>query len=117
MGTELITVPGIVNIAAVVALGAFLWRMLGKRFDALETGVNKVDARVNGVEAKIDKVDVSVAKLQAQYEGLKGQVEGLDRKVEGWAKDHQHLVGELAEFRGEMRGRLGAPAPQDAGVT
>ena len=40
----------------------------------------------------------------------------MEGKVDGLARDHQRLTNELFEFRGEMRGRLGTPAPQDAGM-
>ena len=144
MGTEVV-VPGVANLAAIMALGVFLWRVFGKRldvidarFDKMEAGFDarfdkfdgrfaEVDAKFGKMEAKFDlrfdkvdgrlgAIDVSVGKLEAQFDGLQGRFGTLEGKVDGLAKDHQRLTHELSEFRGEMRGRLGTLAPQDAGA-
>ena len=142
MGTEVV---GVVNLAAIVALAAFLWRVYGKRLDAIDARLVNVDRSFEKMEAKFDgsfagvdekfekmeskfnrrfdkvdgrlgAIDVSVGKLEAQFDGLRGRFDTLEGKVDGLAKDHQRLTNELSEFRGEMRGRLGTFVPQDPGV-
>ena len=155
MGIQVI-VPGVTTVVAVVTMTVFLWRVFGKRFDALDARLDTVDQRFVTMEAKVDErfgkvderfekmeakvderfgkmeakfddrlgkvdarlgaIEVSVAALGGQFEGLRDRFGTLEGKVDGLAADHQRLSGELAEFRGEMHGRLGTLAPPVAGA-
>lgn len=131
MGTEVI-VSGVAYTATVLAMTVFLWRVFGKRFDAmdarqeefdrkLETMESKFDRRWDKVDGRLGAIEAGVGKLEGQFDGLRdrfGTLEGrfntLDGKVDGLATDHRHLTSELAEFRREMHGRFGTFVPQSA---
>ena len=126
MGIQVI-VPGMTTVVAVVTMTVFLWRVFGKRFDALDARLDTVDKRFETMEAKVDRrfekvdtrlgaIEVGVAALGGQFEGFRDRFGTLEGKVDGLAADHQRLSGELAEFRGEMHGRLGTLSPPAAGA-
>ena len=122
-------------MAAVLALGLFLWRVFSRmhadvvvrfdkvdeRLDRVETGLEKVERRVGAVEVRIESVEGKIVVLDSRIvalEGRMGSVEGrvgsienqlgtLDHKVDRLSDDHQTLGRELSEFRGEMRGHFG----------
>ena len=107
-------VPGITYVVPVVAMAVFLWRVFGKRFDALDARLERVDERFEKVDARLGAIEVGVATLGGQFGGLRDRFGTLEGKVDGLAADHQRLSSELAEFRGEMHDRLGVLAPPAA---
>ena len=122
-------------IAAVLALGLFLWRVFSRmhadlvvrfdkvdeRLDRVETGLGKVERRVGSLEVRMESVEGKIVLLEGRVSSLEvrmdsldgrmGSVEKrlgtLDHKVDRLADDHQTLGRELSEFRGEMRGHFG----------
>ncbi|MDE0192896.1 MAG: hypothetical protein OXQ90_16200 [Gammaproteobacteria bacterium] len=103
MGLEVIA-PTATQLAAVLALGLFLWRVFTKRLDA-------VDVRLDRVEGRLGDIENRVGLLEGRVGSLEGRFDSLERKVDTLAVDHHGLSRELSEFRGEMRGRLDALVP------
>ena len=81
----------VTQIAAVIALGVFLWQVFNRRLD--------------GVDARFDRV---VADMDVKFGKVDARFDSLVTKVDDLARDHQNLARELSEFRGEIRGRLDA---------
>ena len=89
MGTEVV-VPGVANLGAtlgaILALAVFLWRVFGKRLDAIVTRLDKVDENFEKMEAKFDgrfdKVDENFEKMEAKFEGRFDKVDGRFDKVD-----------------------------------
>ena len=118
MGTEVV-VPGVANLGAtlgaILALAVFLWRVFGKRLDAIVTRLDKVDENFEKMEAKFDgrfdKVDENFEKMEAKFEGRFDKVDGrfdkVDRrfdKVDGRLNAIDVSVGKLeAQFEGLQR--------------
>ena len=108
--------PGAPYVAAVL-VGAFLWRVFVRMLTGME---GRFDDRFNQIENSFRQVENSFQQMESRFENrfvsLETRFESLDKKVDGLAADHHSLSRELSEFRGEMRGRLGALVPQDPGM-
>ena len=126
MGTEVIAL-GASFLASVFAFGVFMWRVFVKMLEQLsaridqqfvglddkfsnrfETLDRKIDDRFEVLDRKIDdRFETLDRKIDEKIQPIEEKVDKLDRKVDELAKDHQSLARQLAEFRGEVRGRLG----------
>lgn len=122
MGTEVIAL-GMSFLASVFAFGVFMWRVVVKMFeqfsarieqqfmridDRFETLDRKIDDRFETLDRKIDdRFETLDRRIDEKIQPIEAKVDKLDRKVDELAKDHQTLARQLAEFRGEVRGRLG----------
>ena len=134
MGTEVIAL-GASFLASVFAFGVFMWRVFVKMFeqfgarmdqqftridDRFETLDRRIDDRFETLDRKIDDRFVTLdRRIDEKIQPIEAKVDKLDRKVDELAKDHQSLARQLAEFRGEVRGRLGEltlPGPQQEPV-
>lgn len=134
MGTEVIAL-GASFLASVFAFGVFIWRVVVKMFEQFsarieqrfvnlddkfsnrfETLDRKIDDRFDTLDRKIDdRFETLDRRIDDKIHPIEAKVDKLDRKVDELAKDHQSLARQLAEFRGEVRGRLGElalPGPQ-----
>ena len=134
MGTEVIAL-GASFLASVFAFGVFMWRVFVKVFEQFgakidqqfvnlddrfsnrfETLDRKIDDRFETLDRKIDdRFEILDRRIDEKIQPIEAKVDKLDAKVDGLAKDHQTLARELAEFRGEVRGRfaeLSLPGPQ-----
>ena len=113
MGLEVIA-PTATQLAAVLALGVFLWRVFSKRFDAVDVRFDRVEGRLGDIENRVGSLEGRVGSLESRVGSLEGRFDSLDRKVDALAADHHGLSRELSEFRGEMRGRMDALFPPPA---
>ena len=88
-------------------------RKIDDRFETLD---RKIDDRFETLDRKIDdRFEILDRRIDEKIQPIEAKVDKLDAKVDGLAKDHQTLARELAEFRGEVRGRfaeLSLPGPQ-----
>lgn len=98
---------GASNFASVVALGVFLWRVFGARFDSVDARLDKVEVRLGKVEERLGGIEGRVDSLEARFDSLEG-------RFDGFVTDHHGLARELSEFRGEVRGRLDMAFPRSA---
>ena len=124
------------SVALVLALGVFLWRAFARmladlnarfdrmddRFDRMDDRFDRMDDRFDSmdrqfderfavVDERFDQVNGRLVGIEGRVDTLEGRFDTLEGKVDALAKDHQSLARELAEFRGEMRGRLDALVP------
>ncbi len=121
MGTEVIAL-GASFLASVFAFSVFMWRVVVKMFEQFGTRMEqqfiRVDDRFEALDRKIDdRFETLDRRIDDKIQPIEAKVDKLDRKVDELAKDHQSLARQLAEFRGEVRGRLGEltlPGPQQA---
>ena len=130
MGIEVIAL-GASFLASVFAFGVFMWRVFVKMFeqfgarmeqqfarvdDRFETLDRRIDDRFETLDRKIDdRFETLDRRIDDKIQPIEAKVDRLDRKVDELAKDHQTLARQLAEFQGEVRGRLGElalPGPQ-----
>ena len=80
----------------------------GKIDDRFETLDGKIDDRFETLDGKIDdRFETLDRRIDEKIQPIEAMVDRLDVKVDELAKDHQSLARQLAEFRGEVRGRLG----------
>lgn len=124
MGIEIAL--GASNFASVVALGVFLWRVFGARFDSVDARLDEYVARLGNIDSRLGKVDgrlgvieARVASLEVRFDSLEGRLvslegrfDSLEGRFDGFGADHHSLARELSEFRGEMRGRLEMAFPR-----
>ena len=110
---------GASNFASVVALGVFLWRVFGARFDSVDARLDqfddrlgKVDERLGGIERRLGSLEVRFDSLEGRLVSLEGRFDSLEGRFDGFGADHHSLARELSEFRGEMRGRLEMAFPR-----
>lgn len=125
MGTEVIAL-GVSYLAAILAFGTFMWRVFVKMFEQFGARIDqqfanlddKFSDRFEALDRKIDdRFETLDRRIDEKIQPIDAKVDKLDRKVDELAKDHQSLARQLAEFRGEVRGRLGElglPGPQQA---
>ena len=125
MGTEVIAL-GASFLASVFAFGVFMWRVFVKMFEQFGARIDqqfvnldeKFGNRFEILDRKIDdRFETLDRRIDERIQPIEAKVDALDAKVDGLAKDHQLLARELAEFRGEVRGRfaeLSLPGPQSA---
>ena len=123
MGTEVIAL-GASFLASVFAFGVFIWRVFVKMFEQFSARIeqrfvvldDKFSNRFETLDRKIDdRFETLDRRIDEKIQPIEAKVDKLDRKVDELAKDHQSLARQLAEFRGEVRGRLGEltlPGPQ-----
>ena len=123
MGTEVIAL-GVSYLAAILAFGTFMWRVFVKMFEQFGARIDqqfanlddKFSDRFEALDHKIDdRFETLDRRIDEKIQPIDAKVDKLDRKVDELAKDHQSLARQLAEFRGEVRGRLGEltlPGPQ-----
>ncbi|MDE0193578.1 MAG: hypothetical protein OXQ90_19680 [Gammaproteobacteria bacterium] len=123
MGTEVIAL-GVSFLASVFAFGVFIWRVVVKMFEQFSARIeqrfvvldDKFSNRFETLDRKIDdRFETLDRRIDEKIQPIEAKVDKLDRKVDELAKDHQSLARQLAEFRGEVRGRLGEltlPGPQ-----
>ena len=119
MGTEVIAL-GMSFLASVFAFGVFMWRVVVKMFEQFSARIEqqfvRIDDRFESLDRKIDdRFETLDRRIDEKIQPIEAKVDKLDRKVDELAKDHQSLARQLAEFRGEVRGRLGEltlPGPQ-----
>ena len=108
MGTEVIAL-GASFLASVFAFGVFIWRVVVKMFEQFSARIEQQFIRID------DRFETLDRRIDEKIQPIESKVDKLDRKVDELAKDHQSLARQLAEFRGEVRGRLGEltlPGPQ-----
>ena len=110
---------GASNFASVVALGVFLWRVFGARFDSVDARLDqfddrlgKVDERLGGIERRLGSLEVRFDSLEGRLVSLEARFDSLEGRFDGFGADHHSLARELSEFRGEMRGRLEMAFPR-----
>ena len=110
---------GASNFASVLALGVFLWRIFGARFDSVDARLDKVEERLGGIESRVGSLEGRVGSLEARFDSLEGRLvslegrfDSLESRFDGFVADHHSLARELSEFRGEMRGRLDMAFPR-----
>lgn len=110
---------GASNFASVVALGVFLWRVFGARFDSVDARLDqfddrlgKVDERLGGIERRLGSLEVRFDSLEGRLVSLEGRFDSLEGRFDGFVTDHHGLARELSEFRGEVRGRLDMAFPR-----
>ena len=125
MGTEVIAL-GVSYLAAILAFGTFMWRVFVKMFEQFGARIDQQFANLDGkfsdrfeaLDRKIDdRFETLDRRIDEKIQPIDAKVDKLDRKVDELAKDHQSLARQLAEFRGEVRGRLGEltqPGPQQS---
>ena len=111
MGTEVIAL-GMTFLASVIAFGVFMWRAFVKMFEQFGARIDqqfvRIDDRFETLDRKIDdRFETLDRRIDEKIRPIEAKVDKLDRKVDELAKDHQSLARQLAEFRGEVRGRLG----------
>ena len=111
MGTEVIAL-GMSFLASVFAFGVFMWRVFVKMFEQFGARIDqqfvRIDDRFESLDRKIDdRFETLDRRIDEKIRPIEAKVDKLDRKVDELAKDHQSLARQLAEFRGEVRGRLG----------
>ena len=123
MGIEVIAL-GASFLASVFAFGVFMWRVVVKMFEQFGARIDqqfvnldgKFSDRFEALDRKIDdRFETLDRRIDEKVQPIEAKVDMLDRKVDDLAKDHQSLARQLAEFRGEVRGRLGEltlPGPQ-----
>lgn len=123
MGIEVIAL-GASFLASVFAFGVFMWRVVVKMFEQFSARIDqqfvnlddKFSDRFEALDRKIDdRFETLDRRIDDKIQPIESKVDKLDRKVDELAKDHQSLARQLAEFRGEVRGRLGEltlPGPQ-----
>ena len=123
MGTEVIAL-GASFLASVFAFGVFMWRVFVKVFEQFGARIDqqfvnlddRFSNRFETLDRKIDdRFEILDRRIDEKIQPIEAKVDKLDAKVDGLAKDHQTLARELAEFRGEVRGRfaeLSLPGPQ-----
>ena len=123
MGTEVIAL-GASFLASVFAFGVFMWRVVVKMFEQFGARIeqqfinldDKFSNRFEALDRKIDdRFETLDRRIDEKIQPINAKFDKLDRKVDELAKDHQSLARQLAEFRGEVRGRLGElklPGPQ-----
>ena len=123
MGIEVIAL-GASFLASVFAFGVFMWRVVVKMFEQFGARIDqqfvnldgKFSDRFEALDRKIDdRFETLDRRIDEKVQPIEAKVDKLDRKVDDLAKDHQSLARQLAEFRGEVRGRLGEltlPGPQ-----
>ena len=123
MGTEVIAL-GASFLASVFAFGVFMWRVFVKVFEQFGAKIDqqfvnlddRFSNRFETLDRKIDdRFEILDRRIDEKIQPIEAKVDKLDAKVDGLAKDHQTLARELAEFRGEVRGRfaeLSLPGPQ-----
>ncbi|MDE0192361.1 MAG: hypothetical protein OXQ90_13485 [Gammaproteobacteria bacterium] len=108
--------PGAPYVAAVLVVGAFLWRVFVKMLTGLEARFDdrfrQIDNSFQQMESRFDN---RFRLVDNNFASLESRLESLDKKVDGLAADHHSLSRELSEFRGEMRGRLSMLVPPAAG--
>ena len=121
--------PGAPYVAAVLVVGAFLWRVFVKMLTGLEARFDdrfkQIDNSFQQMESRFDNrfrlVENGFQQMESRFDSnfasLESRIESLDKKVDGLAADHHSLSRELSEFRGEMRGRLSTLVPPVAGET
>ena len=132
--------PGAPYVAAVLVVGAFLWRVFVKmltglearfddRFKQIDNSFQQMESRFdnrfrlveNGFQHMESRFDNRFQQMESRFDNnfasLESRLESLDTKVDGLAADHHSLSRELSEFRGEMRGRLSMLVPPVAGET
>ena len=110
MGIEIAL--GASNFASVVALGVFLWRVFGARFDSVDSRLDEYVARLGKIDARLGKVDERLGVIEARVASLEVRFDSLEGRFDGFGADHHSLARELSEFRGEMRGRLEMAFPR-----
>jgi predicted nucleic acid-binding Zn-ribbon protein len=119
MGTEVIAL-GMSFLASVIAFGVFMWRAFVKMFEQFGARIDQQFANLDGkfqdrfetLDRKIDdRFEILDRRIDDKIQPIEAKVDRLDGKVDELAKDHQSLSRQLAEFRGEVRGRLGELAP------
>ena len=112
MGTEVIAL-GASFLASVFAFGVFMWRVFVKVFEQFGA---KIDQQFVNLDDRFsNRFEILDRRIDEKIQPIEAKVDKLDAKVDGLAKDHQTLARELAEFRGEVRGRfaeLSLPGPQ-----
>ena len=126
MGIEVVAM-GATYLASVLAFGTFMWRVYVKMFEQFGARIDqqfvhlderlglvnqRIDDRFETLDRKIDdRFETLDRKIDENIQLIDAKVAKLDGKVDELAKDHQSLARQLAEFRGELRGRLGEPTP------
>ncbi|MCE2459643.1 MAG: hypothetical protein J4F38_02565 [Pseudomonadales bacterium] len=124
MGVEVIALGGSL-LVSVSAFGVFMWRVFVKMFEQFGAKIDqqfiRIDDRFQALNRRIDdRFETLDRRIDERIQPIEAKVDTLDAKVDGLAKDHQSLARELAEFRGEVRGRFGElsmPQPQAPGPT
>lgn len=123
MGIEVIAL-GTSFLASVFAFGVFMWRVVVKMFEQFSARIDQQFVNLDGkfqdrfetLDRKMDdRFETLDRRIDEKIQPIEAKVDKLDRKVDELAKDHQSLARQLAEFRGEVRGRLGEltlPGPQ-----
>ena len=120
-------IPTVPDVAAVLVVGLFLWRVFVRMFagvearfdDRLDQMERRFDDRFTHIDSRFEQIDNRFQQMESRFENrftsLETRFESLDKKVDGLAADHHSLSRELSEFRGEMRGHLSMLVPQVAG--
>ncbi len=81
---------GLSYLGVSIAFMGLISRMLKNQFDGIYRRFETIDQHFENIDNRFDRVE---------------------DKIDSLARDHQSLARELSEFRGEMRGPLGNPAP------
>ena len=125
MGIEVIAFAAS-YFASVFAFGVFIRRALVRMFEQFSTRIEQQFVSLDGqfhdrfetLDGKTDdRFETLDRRIDEKIQPIEAKVDKLDGKVDELAKDHQSLARQLAEFRGEVRGRLGeltGPDPQQA---
>ena len=73
MGLEAVAL-GITQITAVVAMGVFIWQVFSRRFDAVDTKFDKLEAKVEDLA----KDHQSLARELSEFRGeMRGRLDAL----------------------------------------
>ena len=64
---------GASNFASVVALGVFLWRVFGARFDSIDARLDKFDERLGKVDERLGVIEARVGSLEVRFDSLEGR--------------------------------------------
>lgn len=107
MGTEVI-VPGVAHVATVFAMTVFLWRVFGKRFDAIDARQEEFDGKLVRMESKFDgKFERMESKFDGKFERMESKFGDRFDTVDGRLGAIEVGMGKLeGQFDG-LRDRFG----------
>lgn len=105
MGTE-VMVPG-VYVATVVAMTVFLWRVFGKRFDAIDARQEKFEADLERMGSKFDdRFRETESKFDARFREADARFDARFDKVDARLGSLEVTVGKLGGQFDGLRDRF-----------
>ena len=72
---------GVSTIGLLSGLMIFLFNVLNRRMDQLETRLDRLETRIDRIEARIDRLDDKIDRLQEQIIALERRLAELEQRV------------------------------------